>query len=217
MDGRTQQSVFSLKPVETTHWWSELPGPSIGPKKHFDLNAVTAAWDNIDGRARFLLERDGTILVAGDTAISLVDQLDCLAIREGTALIGCGTSAGTFTKLLQVPCQQTETVILSDQKSGGHAIVTAVGVCRNSVGVAIRVAAEGYKAKYADFAEAFALTPCEVHVVELLLCGATPQQISHELAISIHTVRTHIRHCYDKFDVSSREELWQKLSPFRLN
>lgn len=217
MNGRAQRTDIFSNATNSVQWWSDLPGPTVGPKKRFDFGAVTSAWDIIDGQGRFLLQRDGTILVAGQTARSLVDQMDCLAIRDRTKLIGCGPSACTFAQLLHVPSHQTQTVILPDQRSGGHAIVTSVGVCRNSVGVAVRLASDSYKAKYADFAKAFALTPCEVHVIEMQMCGATPQEVSRELGVSIHTVRTHIRHCYDKLGVSNREELWQKLSPFRIN
>jgi DNA-binding CsgD family transcriptional regulator len=33
----------------------------------------------------------------------------------------------------------------------------------------------------------------------------------------VHTVRAHLRHCYDKLGVSYREALWQRLAPYRLN
>lgn len=198
-------------------WWGELPGPRIGPKDHIDLCVMTAAWDQLDDRGRFLLRRDGTILAAGDNARAIVMNSDNLSILEGSKLIGCGQARHAFTRLLEVAPQQTDSVILQEKRSGGHCVISAVGVCRNSVGVAIRLATGAFRPRFADLAEAFALTPSEVHVIEMLLCGSTPRDIGRELRISVHTVRAHIRHCYDKLGISSREELWQKLSPFRLN
>jgi DNA-binding NarL/FixJ family response regulator len=56
-----------------------------------------------------------------------------------------------------------------------------------------------------------ALTARERDIVDLLVLGFTAREISAELNISFHTVRTHIRNVYDKSGVASRTELvrWQ--------
>ncbi len=212
-----QSRTYFRAGAETAQWRGELPGPRIGPKERIDLIAVSAAWDQLDDRARFLLGRDGTILAAGNDARALIDRIDSLATPDGNRLMGCGAARAAFQRLLAVAPRRTDAAILRETRSGGHCLVNSVGICRNTIGLAIRLASEDFRPRFPDFTETFGLTPSEVHVIEKLLCGRTPQDIGRGLKISVHTVRAHIRHCYDKLGVSSREELWQKLSPFRLN
>ena len=47
----------------------------------------------------------------------------------------------------------------------------------------------------------------EHEIIASLVVGATAQEISRELAISPHTVRTHIRNIYYKLGVANRIEL----------
>lgn len=51
------------------------------------------------------------------------------------------------------------------------------------------------------------LTPAQHRVYNELLSGRTEKEIAHDLKISIHTVHTHSRAIYTKFEVSSRAEL----------
>jgi DNA-binding CsgD family transcriptional regulator len=47
----------------------------------------------------------------------------------------------------------------------------------------------------------------EAEVAILLAKGSSPRKISERLGISVHTVRTHLYHCFDKFGVSRQAEL----------
>lgn len=47
----------------------------------------------------------------------------------------------------------------------------------------------------------------EAQVVDLLCIGCNGKEISSELGISLHTVRTHVRNIYAKLGVSNRLEL----------
>jgi len=42
------------------------------------------------------------------------------------------------------------------------------------------------------------LTEREHEIVDLAIAGLTAREISNELGLSFHTVRTHIRNVYDK-------------------
>jgi DNA-binding NarL/FixJ family response regulator len=50
------------------------------------------------------------------------------------------------------------------------------------------------------------LTDREMQVLKLLATGSQDQQIAKALAISIFTVRSHVRSIFDKLDVHSRTE-----------
>lgn len=55
------------------------------------------------------------------------------------------------------------------------------------------------------------LSPREREILELLIDGLRYKEIGARLSISIDTVRTHIRHIYDKLQVRSRGELTARL------
>jgi DNA-binding CsgD family transcriptional regulator len=53
----------------------------------------------------------------------------------------------------------------------------------------------------------FALTDREIEVVRRLVAGARNEEIAKALFVSLPTVKTHLRHVFDKMDVRSRTEL----------
>ena len=56
-------------------------------------------------------------------------------------------------------------------------------------------------------AQQHALTPREREILDCLLKGKSVPAIAAEVFLSASTVRTHVRHIYQKFDVHSRDEL----------
>jgi DNA-binding CsgD family transcriptional regulator len=55
------------------------------------------------------------------------------------------------------------------------------------------------------------LSPREQEIIMGLKDGLSYQQISEKHQISVHTVRTHIRSIYEKFQVHSRTEVLNKI------
>ena len=51
------------------------------------------------------------------------------------------------------------------------------------------------------------LAPRLHQVLDRLLCGKAPKEIATELRLSVHTVRDHIKRLYERYNVTSREEL----------
>lgn len=58
------------------------------------------------------------------------------------------------------------------------------------------------------------LTPSETQIVTMMLAGLETGRIAQRQAISIETLRTHIKHAYRKLDVKSRGELFAKAVDF---
>lgn len=56
------------------------------------------------------------------------------------------------------------------------------------------------------------LTPTEIQVVELVAEGATNAAVAEQLFVSVNTVKTHLRHVYEKLAVSNRAELATSLA-----
>lgn len=69
---------------------------------------------------------------------------------------------------------------------------------------------------WADLAAATGLTVSEARVAKMLVDGLRIDDVSERLNISVQTARTHIRRCYLKLGVSSREEMFSTILAFRL-
>lgn len=181
------------------------------------LEAMLSCIERLDGRVRIVCERNGTILASGRGFESWIKQSQCLLLRGKSLKALTREDQGKLDYLFHVPASEIETVLLPRGQSGGHCIIRGAGLCNEALAITMQIADDAFQTKLADLHEAFGLTPSEMHVVELLQHGLGATEICEELGISVHTVRAHLRHCYDKLGVSSREELWQKLAPYRLN
>ena len=181
------------------------------------LETMLACMDLLDDRVRIILERDGSVLAAGQHTERWIAQSDCLSLDGGKLRITCGHGPERLGDLLRVATGAIDSLIVERHSGRGHCILRAAGLCDQAVALTMQLAHEGFEPKLADLESAFGLTPAEIHIVELLQDGRGPQEIGDALGISVHTVRAHLRHCYDKLDVSSREGLWQRLAPYRLN
>lgn len=182
-----------------------------------DYETLLSCWEAIDGRIRVIVSRDGSVIASSEGGRRLSAGNDCLCC---TTMLTFGSSASSESQLkrvLKARVGSVETVILPKQSGEGHYVISATGVSATVVALAIRDAHDDFASVFANLEDAFGLTRCEVLVVERLLQGNGAQCIADDLDISVHTVRAHLRHCYDKLSVSSREGLWQRLAPYRLN
>jgi DNA-binding CsgD family transcriptional regulator len=180
-------------------------------------SAFLSCWESLDDRARLVVERDGSLIVCGQCAVQLIESLDCLQFRDGVLKAKTAEANGDLRDVLKTQVGQVAELVMPCKEIDGHCILHATGICATTVAVTIQITHENFVPRFADLESAFSLTPAESRVVELLLGGHGPSEISEELDISVHTVRAHLRHCYEKLGVSSREALWQKLAPYRLN
>ena len=69
---------------------------------------------------------------------------------------------------------------------------------------------------WSDFPKVFGLTRAETVVVKLIVGGAPADMIAEELSVALDTVRTHVRRIYAKLGVNNREQLFSRISPFRI-
>jgi DNA-binding CsgD family transcriptional regulator len=101
---------------------------------------------------------------------------------------------------------------------GEHLLLTAQRVrgtsAQHLTGLTLRRTTRRYLL-YGDALEtAFRLTSTERKVLESLFLGETADEVGDRLHMSVGTVRTHIRHIYNKVDVNSREAMFSKLLPY---
>lgn len=69
---------------------------------------------------------------------------------------------------------------------------------------------------WADFGSVMGLTASEARIAQKLMEGGRADAIAVDVGVCLETVRTHIRRIYNKIGIRSREELFSRLSPFRL-
>jgi DNA-binding CsgD family transcriptional regulator len=84
-------------------------------------------------------------------------------------------------------------------------------------GIQFWIADDSFAVEWPDFGPIFGFTTAEASIVRQLLEGATGEAIATGMGISINTVRTHISHVYEKLGISSREQLWRRLAPYRID
>lgn len=71
-----------------------------------------------------------------------------------------------------------------------------------------------WKRRCYRFAEYYALTPRQTEVLLLLAKGYSIGSIEEQLVVSVHTVKAHVYSIYQKADIHSRKELFEKISDF---
>lgn len=182
-----------------------------------DTEPLLSCWEALDGRVRLIVSRDGKLIAASEGARSLFSGNECLFVTSTSTLTYNGSSKAEFKKLFGAAPGKVETIILAKHGNDGHFVISSTGISADTVAVAVRDADGEFTSLFAGLEEVFGLTPSEVLVVGMLMHGHAARQIADELEISVYTVRAHLRHCYDKLQVSSREELWQRLAPYRVN
>lgn len=64
---------------------------------------------------------------------------------------------------------------------------------------------------------AFGLTPTESKVSGLLLNGNSTKEVAGGLGIAVETVKTHLKHVYEKLEVRTREQFFAKATLFDRN
>lgn len=74
-----------------------------------------------------------------------------------------------------------------------------------------------FRSRYVDLERVFGLTPAEHRVLLDMLDGFEADRIAEGSGVSIETVRTHIRRIYAKVGVRSRERLFSRMRPYRIN
>ena len=115
--------------------------------------------------------------------------------------------------------------LLLTAMAGLLVVVAALFLSEKSVsssqwGVVLKPAAQGethefeqnrLAVKYHELAHQVGLTAREEDILLLVAQGMTLGQISRELYIGSNTVKTHMKHLYQKLDVHSRDEVFALL------
>lgn len=173
-------------------------------------------WSKLDSKGRLILQRDGRLIACSGLARRIIDDRDCLRLEHGFVAPVDSRYRASFDKLLMVNAQGVETLLHPCLRTGGHWIFRATASEDRRVFVTLQQAAPDHHAKLVDLREAFGLTRSEAEVADALYNGLSAHDVADKLDISIHTVRAHLRRCYDKMHINSREQFWHRVSAYQL-
>ena len=160
----------------------------------------------------------GAMMVADVLVVVLyqVPAFDYMDFRIRTIFGGAGLLV--LVLLLLGPMHRVYEVVRGREEAEGKQAVSVAGpeAVAEEGGVTLSVADQKGLAeqRLRAFAEAYHLSPRESEIVGLVSQGRDVPYIEQELVLSKSTVKTHIRHIYEKCGVSSRQDLLDLLQDF---
>lgn len=173
-------------------------------------------WISRDHRCRLIVNEELYILWANAPARAQLKNKRYLLDRNGFLIAKTASLHEPLAAFVRNCQEKPETVLLTSKTC--ELLLQAVCLARadggrSYVGISFLLEPE-VQWPIHGFGEAFRLTPSELKVLQQLLTGRSAAEISECMNVSVETTRSHIRHIYEKVDVSSRESLFSRLAPF---
>lgn len=183
------------------------------------IGALLSNWLDQEWEARFLLDERLRVLWHNQVAGNWLERPHCPLKLEGEAL--AARDAGLhcrFQSLFSGESAAVRTLSLSDSVSDKEILFCARQVGGPGIsphfGLSVRSTCSSQAHELVGLQEAFHLTPSEEAVLKKMVRGDTVDRIARASKISPETVRTHVRRAYSKMSVSSREEMFSRITPF---
>ena len=158
-------------------------------------------------------------LWANPAARTMADQ-GRITLTDGRLTIGDTATTDSLRAFVAGMDRLPETWVTKTNQ-GDHLVVRGDIVdpldLPTAVALVIKSTAETRRhSVWADLRHALGLTRSEALIVTRLVDGDSADDIAVHLGVSVDTVRSHIRRAYIKLDVGTREQLFAKVSPFRI-
>lgn len=177
-------------------------------------------WAELDSRHRLVVDPTGHLIACGQSTLSFLQDMAELTIESGRLHPTDHRLSAAFATFLDVPTGEVRSLLIPIGRSGGHWLCRSTRLSARDgeamIGLSIQCAAVNHQAEWIDLREAFDLTEAEDQILLQMVGGATPQAIAEAHELSINTVRTHLRHIYDKLEVSNKQDLWRRLCGYRI-
>lgn len=169
----------------------------------------------LDRKSHLLVDRCGKMVASSSCGAAILADGRFLRLQDGHLLTCRNAHRKAFQMLLMVPGGKVETAALRSEPDDDLLVVRAVAFDETLLCLSLTSSNGAKEYNLPDLGKLFGLTPSEAGIVCDLYHGRTPRWIAEYHSNSIHTIRAHIRHCYDKMGVSCREELWSLLNDHR--
>lgn len=177
---------------------------------------VLEGWLGMERRARLIVGDDLVLHWCNAAGRTLLERRDPLLLCGDAVRPRNPADSRRFQDFVTRAASDISILCLPDHGREAHLLTAAVRLPSRFVGLTASFASDEIDRHWADLREAFGLTASERDIAQALASGFTAEAVAQELRTSIKTVRTHIRHVYSKLDVSSREELFRKLTPYMI-
>ena len=173
----------------------------------------------MDHAYRFVLDRRGLIQY-GEASFFQPDAGGREFKRDGDRILPRLQGwVAAFSNLLQVD-GGVRVLLVPWREDEDHWVCRAVALAASDlplIGLSIHAAGGSFQPRWADVSITFGLTQAEQEVLNALLCGRSPLDVSERWNVSINTIRTHVRHLHDKLNVRDQHELWRKMLGYRIS
>lgn len=179
------------------------------------IDQLINAWARLDHHVGMLVDRKGKLISCSENTHQALTAGGCLILSRGIVSPLNANLSGDFENLLSVENGQMR-ILLFPAVPDKQWLLRATAINDHFLCLILKDLSEEERVHLADVSAAFGLTKTEAHICEDLYNGLSPQKIAQGRNISIHTVRAHMRRCYDKIRVTSREELWHILNKYQV-
>lgn len=177
-----------------------------------DLGRLLDCLTRIDGKARVIVDRRGTVKAASVHAPGATDS-DAWRASLPLGLDDRESLAkAKLARLLAVRGEDTELAVMDDMQGGHMVVVRAGAIDAEHVCLVLTTSGQSTLPRVAELQKLFGLTESEAGIVKGLMEGCAPQAIAAQRRKSIHTIRTQIRQCHLKIGVRTREELLSRVA-----
>lgn len=170
-----------------------------------------ANWIDSERRARLIVTRDLNVMWMNEAARRLRDEGEAFEMCDGRLTPRSAIIAG----LVAAARSEEAGCAVVPGEGGRHWVAWAREVCAAPdalIGLTLQRARS--EIRFQALIENHLLTPSEGRIIEMLLAGAETGRVAQALDISIETLRTHLKHAYQKLGVRSRGELFAEALSF---
>ena len=170
-----------------------------------------ANWIDSERRARLIVSRQLDVLWLNEAARVLRDEGEAFEVCDGRL----APRSPIISSLVATARPEEAGCAVVPGEGGRHWVAWAREVCGPPdalIGLTLQRARS--EIRFQALIENHLLTPSEGRIIEMLLAGAETGRIAQALDISIETLRTHLKHAYQKLGVRSRGELFAEALSF---
>jgi DNA-binding CsgD family transcriptional regulator len=170
-----------------------------------------ANWVDGERRARLIVTPGLEVMWMNEAARALRDDGEAFEVKEGRLTPRSPIIASLVGRAR--PEEAGCAVVPGD--GGRHWVAWAREVCsppNTLIGLTLQRARS--EIRFQALIESHLLTPSEGRIIEMLLAGIETGRVAQTLDISIETLRTHLKHAYQKLGVRSRGELFAEALSF---
>ena len=183
-------------------------------------NDCSEAWSKSCSRAAMIITPSLHLLWCNEEGRRLLDIDQYLGEVGSRLIFSQRTGVFAFAAFLENLGDEPRAWVLARRDGGGTClIIRAVRITLGDADAFILAFSDtaGSRQLWADFGPALDLTSAEATLLKRLVDGATVTEAARDLGVSLETARTHVKRAYAKLGVSSREEMFAKISPFRMS